>query len=274
MGMQVGLATFTMRHTKRDRLAALWDALSYSWHRTTGGKGWVVDVERSGLVGVLRVVEVTIGKNGWHVHVHALLFGREMTDASLDVLCESMWGRWSSALQRKGLRAPLMRASEWHLVTGDLSGTKLGEYLSKGVDAAASIGMELTQTQSKIAQGVHKTRPVMSLLEDGAIDAEVRPLRLWHEWEQASSGRRQIAWSKDLRALLQLGLVEKSDEEIAAEELGSAADTIVVITSDGWSKLRGQPKLIPDVLNAAELGGAALLSAFLCSHEIEHWRER
>jgi hypothetical protein len=40
----------------------------------------------------------------------------------------------------------------------------------------------------------------------------------WWEWEKASKGRRQIAWSKWLREWADLGR-EQTDEEIADKEL-------------------------------------------------------
>ena len=130
--------------------------------------------------------------------------------------------------------------------------------------------MELTQTQSKVARGVHKTVPVWELL-DGAIDGEVAPLRLWREWERGSKGRRQIGWTKGLRERFRIGQ-ELSDEEIAAEELGRVDDTVVWITKGGWGQLIRRPWLIPEVLNHAERLDGAGLSAWLYSEGIEHRR--
>jgi hypothetical protein len=268
-GLHVVFLTLTMRHRQGQRLGMLWDALAHGWERVTSGRRWVADRERWGVIGYCRAVETTIGTNGWHVHVHALLF-LDVERPNVDALCDSMWERWSAGLTARGLAVPLRHASEAHLVTGDLSGTALGDYLTKGVAAAGALGMELTQTQSKVAQGVHKTRPVWSLLDEGALEGEAAPLRLWHEWERASKGRRQIAWSRGLRDLLGLSVAERTDEEIAGEQLGSEDDTIVTITRHGWASLVQRPELIPDVLNTAEAMGPQGLSAWLDGHGIEH----
>lgn len=270
-GLDIAFITLTMRHNRRQKLGDLWDGLANGWHRVTGGKGWSTQIVEFGVLGYLRVVEVTIGDNGWHVHVHALVFG-ERIGSGLDDLAMGMWGRWSGGLKSVGLGSPLPQASEWHFVTDDLTGTALGEYLSKGIGSAAAIGMEMTQTQSKVARSVHVTRPPWSLLDEGALDGEAAPLRLWHEWEKGSKGRRQIAWSRDLRQLLGLVELVKSDEEIAAEEIGTRDSTIVVITRAGWSELIYRPWLIPDVLNVAERFGSDGLSEWLSSFGIEHRR--
>lgn len=274
-GLPVAMITLTMRHDRGQRLGMLWDALARSWNRVTGGKAWVTAVDRFGVVGWLRVVEVTIGKNGWHVHIHALVFAEHLSPKALDELAESMWSRWSRSLQRAGLRAPLQHASEWHMIEEAGDGSSIGEYLSKAFrepKAAGSVGAEMTLTQSKIAQAVHSTRPVWALLDEGALDGEAGPLWAWHEWEKASKGRRQIAWSKGLREELGLIEAEKADEEIAAEELGSEDDTVVWITRGGWGQLIRRPSLIPDVLNAAEQLDADGLSEWLWTNGIEHRR--
>jgi hypothetical protein len=169
----------------------------------------------------------------------------------------------------------LPHASEWHQVEEAGDGSSIGMYLAKMFSeptAAAAIGAEMTLTQSKVAQSVHSTRPVWALLDEGVFDGEAGPLWQWHEWERGSKGRRQIAWSKGLREELGLIEAEKSDEEIAAEEVGSVDDTMVWITRGGWGCLLRTPALIPDVLNAAEQLGADGLSAWLWSNGIEHRR--
>lgn len=273
-GRSVVFSTLTMRHDRGQRLEMLWDALAVAWKCVTNGRGWRADKDTHGVLGYVRVVEVTIGVNGWHVHVHALLvLDHQPTPDRLEQLAGSMWGRWSMALQRQGLAAPLRVGSETHLVTdGNLAATRLGEYLAKAVEGrgAGNLGAELTQTQSKTAHGVHKTRPVWSLLDEGAIDGEADPLWLWHEWEKASKGRRQIAWSTNLRSLLGLDESERSDDEIAAEELGTRSDTVALIEAGGWASLVRRPWLIAEVLNVAEESGTAGLHAFLVEHLVEH----
>lgn len=98
-GGDVYLLTLTMRHTRRDSLAELWDGLSSGWRSAFGSRTWtgqkartairngsainisqvVGDAERFGIAGLTRVVEATYGSptaggNGWHLHIHALVF--------------------------------------------------------------------------------------------------------------------------------------------------------------------------------------------------------
>lgn len=272
LGLSVGLQTLTVRHHAHQTLARVWDGVGKGWSRATSGKGWKADRERFGHVGYIRVQEVTIGPNGWHPHVHAVHFARDLSPSGMEELHDAMWRRWAAGARAAGLAAPLPHASDIQVVrSADLAGTKLGEYLSKGVADAGKIGMELTQTQSKVARSVHSTVPVWSLL-DGAINGEADPLWLWHEWEKASKNRRQIAWSTGLRDLLGLRAAEQTDEEIAAEELGGEADTVVYISREGWDSLVRRPWLIADVLDAAEQTDTETFCRWLTEHGIEHRR--
>jgi hypothetical protein len=273
VGLPVAFCTLTMRHGRSDSLAKCWDALAAGWGRSTSGCKWDADRRAFGVRGYVRVVEVTHGRNGWHVHVHALLFAHGFTsDDDVDDFMRPMWGRWSKGVQSAGMRAPLPVASEWHRVGGDLAGTALGDYLAKGAAAAGSIGAELTQTQSKVARSVHGTDSHWSILRDGPVNGEVAALARWWEWERASKGRRQIAWSQGLRDELGVGIVEKSDDEIAAEQVGTDDDTVVWITRPGWAWLVANPSMIGPVLTSAENMGVAEFSAWLWSHGIEHRR--
>jgi hypothetical protein len=77
----------------------------------------------------------------------------------------------------------------------------------------------------------------------------------WHEWERSSKGARQIGYSRGLRDRFHVVEPEKSDEEIAAEEMGSEADTLLWITPRGWASMVLHPMRMPALLAAAENGG-------------------
>lgn len=261
-GGRVAFVTLTMRHRRGQRLATLWDGLSKAWAKVTSGKGWVTDRERHGVAGWLRVVEVTHGSNGWHVHVHSLLFlDPGLVEPDLAGLHASMFGRWSRALVRSGLARPLMVGQDAKLVAG-AADSDLAAYFTKAVYGSRAIGLEFTQTQSKSARSVHGTRAVWGLLDD-VLGGDADALDLWHEWERGSRGRRQLTWSKGMRQALQLG-AEATDEDIAEEEVGTAQDDLVLITAEGWRVVVAGLHMAR-LLGAAEAGGLAAVRAVLDS---------
>lgn len=268
-GHSVAFATFTMRHHKGQSLAALWDALSSAWNRVTGGSQWVKDLVRFDVAGFLRMVEVTHGRNGWHVHVHALLFleGSPSPEAVAQ-LHERMVGRWARRLVALGLARPFSIGQECHLLQ-DAADEHLAAYFTKTTDSAHRIGLEVTQTQSKTARDRNKTRPTWALLDDVEALGLATSLDLWHEWERGSKNRKQMTWSKGLRDRLGL-LREASDEDIATEEHGSAEDDLVLIDSEGWARLRANPADLADLLTVTEGGGLTALRSFLNRRQITY----
>ncbi|WP_100470499.1 hypothetical protein [Mycobacteroides abscessus] len=116
-GGRAYLLTLTMRHSRRDGLADLWDSLSKGWRSVFGTRHWtgqrermvqrkgssvalpeiMGDAERFDIAGVTRVVEATYGKpelggHGWHLHIHALVFSATSLSSGLIEDCESAFG--------------------------------------------------------------------------------------------------------------------------------------------------------------------------------------
>lgn len=265
--------TLTLRHALGDELARLWSALSGCWERARSGREWHRHADEFGIAGWLRVVEVTDGRNGWHPHVHGVVFVRQIDAEGLRAFGEGMFGRWQRAAIRQGLEAPEMVGQEWHVI-GAGGDSKIAEYLTDAKTfgaAATAMGLELTSTQSKRARSAYSTRSTWEVLED-AINGETRGLARWWEFEQASSGKRQISYSQGLRELLGVDFDELRDEQISAEELGSSEDAGLIVTPSGWHRMASNPDWIPASLEVLRVGGWSLLARFLEERAIEHRR--
>lgn len=276
-GYVVAEATFTLRHHQGDHLDELWSGLAAAWKSVISGRQWIRERDAIGLVGFIRATEVTHGANGWHPHLHVVLVAERLDAATLRELHGSMVDRWRRAAVRQGLESPLAVGQEAHLLDGDYAGSNIGRYLTEAkcygpsLDAAQRIGLELTTTQSKRARSAHSTSPTWDLL-DGANNGETRALRLWREFERVSYGKRQIAYSRGLREAVGLDLADLTDEEIAAEELGTEEDTGVFITAHGWRRMTQNPDWIPDALTVLERLGWMALSEWLSDRRVEHLR--
>jgi hypothetical protein len=269
-GGTVAFGTLTMRHWSGHRLEDLWKCLSKAWNKVTAGSSWLRDKKRYGIAGWLRVVEVTWGENGWHVHIHYLLFLESSTVATdLDALKDSIFGRWCSALKSLGLPSPLKAGQDLRVLDGPADEALAG-YFTKAVHGPRSIGQELTNTQSKRARGVHKTRTPWEFLDDLIDTGDADALDRWQEWQAGSKGHRQLTWSKGLRELLNLR-AEKSDEDIAAEELGSKLDDLVIITAAGWRVVvagRLRVQILESVYRQGFKGLRALLDVLGVEYEL------
>lgn len=257
-GHPLVFVTLTMRHHQAQALGLLWRAAAKGWGRATSGKYWAWASEN--VDGWVRVWEVTYGANGWHVHVHAVLVleGSENWEA----IAEGMYRRWSAGLVSSGLDAPLLVGQDWHLVEGDQGADEVAGYLLKlGEDPGFALGGELAYSQPGRARAGLKTTPPFALLDRLVRTGEVEALELWHEWERASKGKRQIGWSRGLRE--RYGVEEVEDQAIVDEAIGTDEDDLVAWSRAGWRELVRVPERMSRLLDLAESGGAEAVTAAL-----------
>ena len=280
---QVLMVTLTMRHKRKQALADLWDSLSHAWGKVTSGSGWKNDQaeygsviprvvktgERKGetlnenRIGFARVVETTHGANGWHVHIHALLFvGDRVTEKDAVRLADSMFGRWVPALTSKGLTAPsLDHGVDVKLVSAAGDPGALGKYFAKNVYSAAhKAGWEVAGGSGKKA-GFGNRTPFQMLADIVAV-GDADDLARWWEWEEASHNRRQLTWSAGLREFLALG-TEKTDAEISEEDLGG--DVVMVLTAAEFLVVRWYAEDLLDLVETFHIDRARAWVASLAS---------
>lgn len=261
-GRLVLMGTLTLRHNRRQSFDALADAVSSCWKAATNGRQWRKDRERHGIRGFVRVFETTRSwLNGWHVHVHFLLF----VDGAFGVpagLLDSMFYRWAGKAVALGLDAPLLGVQDMRVVTGRDAAARLSSYFVK--DAAGvthtldavqreHVGDEMSSHSSKQGRGPDSLAPMQLL--DLAMTGDAYAADLWGEYELGMEGRRTVAWSRGFRDLLGMG-AEPDEDEAAAVEDGASEDAVVSFTRDQWRALcqRG--------LRGRVLEQAAALSAF------------
>lgn len=270
-GFTVVFLTKTLSHHDGQPLAVTWDAVRDCWDSIIKNRWWAEAKADVGLVGTIRNAEVTHGVNGFHPHTHALLIMRgDVTNAELAEFVAGIDERWASKAVALGLDLPLAVGQDYRRLTPD-EVADVAEYMGKGHKEfdAGKIGLELTSTQSKQARSAHATRSMWEVLEGAVERGEVADVKTWQEFERVSKGRRSLLWSRGLRERFGLG-AEISDEDIAAEEIGTEDDTVLYITNAGWSKMiRERPDLIPQVLDVVEHGGFPALAMFLDFHCIE-----
>lgn len=249
-GGRVAMVTLTVRHDRSQSLETVWDAVAKAWTAASNGKWWQEWGEKVGRLSdrrawkipYLRYTEVTWSRrNGWHVHVHALLFVRDVPelDALVGQLAGDMWEKWDKAAQKAGLRGGEQRHSDAHVVRGD-GDAELSQYFSKAV-------LELTTGHvAKSGREGHLTPfGILGLLGDDLRGVE--PLTpgkrsalrsAWAEWEQTSSGRRQMGWSHGLLAMLGLDSSwTPTDQEIVDAELDG--EVVAMIEPQVWRLIVG-----------------------------------
>ena len=225
----VVFATFTMRHTKEDALSDLWDGLGSAWKRLVSGRKWLEIKDRFSIYGWARAVEVTYGRNGWHVHCHVAIYldGKGTSDTVAE-LRTALYTRWSAALESEGYTSD----EQGFDIRRSYNSSGLAKYLGKG------LAFELGSQNTKNTKVKRTFSPLLFL--ESLSTGEVMPgysaasmAALWKEYEAACRGRRQLTFSHRLRDHLPIG-EDKTDEELATEPEMDDAKVVMVFRRKTW----------------------------------------
>jgi len=265
-GGDVWLLTYTHSHARDDRTLAEQDALlRKAYSRLTGSRAYRSIMERAFAAGAIRATEVTHGQfNGWHPHIHVLLFTAPGQGAALKRI-RKLWVRVLLKVGLHTIRRGATRVERLRKVREMMRhafdmrpGQYAAEYVAKFGDEPATrsgrwgLGSEVTQGHTKRGADRLNGRTPMRLLADAA-DGDRQAWALFREYAIVMHGRRQLYWSPGLRARL-IALAESArqpdlfanrrwlmlltrvddDEVIAAQADRRCTERVGVISLDDW----------------------------------------
>ena len=222
-GGLVSLLTLTTPHQRLDNLGDLLAKQAKALHRFWSDRGTKAVFEAMGVLGQIRALEVTHGRNspqnnGWHPHYHVLVFHGVAGD--LEGWGESLYLRWAECCKRAGLGEP-SRAHGLKLHDG----SKAAAYASKW-----GLEDEMTKGHTKKAKAGGET-PFDLLRAAMADRQDKQAMALFREFAECFKGKRQLSWSNGLKA--RFFVDEKTDEELAAEK-DDRAVLLGLLTVDQW----------------------------------------
>jgi len=257
-GGGAAFGAITVRHRASDSLAGLLTGLTYGISRIAQDKTVKAVRQDMGYLGRVQALEVTHGRHGWHPHRHPLvMFSRPVTPVEVSRLHAAEFRAFSAGVVKKGLHAPLADGQSLRPVSLDGAAVAFGEYFTKAaykaperLPGADEVAWEVTGAQGKKGRQ-NGSRGIWEVL-NGVMAGDGDDLDLWHEYEEATRGKRALVWSRGLRSALGLD-DEASDEDIAAEEVGHRDDTGFWILD--WGNFRAQPALGPALLAAVGPAG-------------------
>lgn len=252
------MATLTIPHHRFQSAGELKRGTATAWRKVKSGKSWQNARDCFGWQGDIRALEVTHGRNGWHPHLHVLIFFKPGTSK------DTMYGfggwlydAWASSIERLGFGSCSKDAFTWETVKAD---NGAGAYVGKWGAA-----MELTKGHTKRGRS---GRTPWQILADFAESGNATDAALFQEYASSFKGARQLTWSRDLRALYAAD-PEATDAALADEPTAPETQTATLSRSlfDAIVK-RG---LTADVLSGQEHAGLKGVLDVLTRHQIP-WR--
>jgi hypothetical protein len=172
LGFRVAHVVLTVRHTRDMPLADVFRALSDAWRFMTKDRAF--RPHWSGL-DFARGVEITLGPNGWHPHIHLALVIPPGRDPY--VLKEALWKAWSSAVLEVGWLPSDRAAYSFTLVESDADVHEVGRYVAK-TSSGWGIGAEVTGGARKDSKGGLSPFTLLGAAWWGYLE-DPKSMRLW-----------------------------------------------------------------------------------------------
>lgn len=228
----VGVAVFSEEHqvVEDDGLVS---RLTRAYRKFVSGRG-ALSYAVPGYVGYVRALEVTVGGNGWHPHLHVLLLlENELSPVQLYMLEDDLHQRWADKVRHEGL-GEISRAGlklEASRVAG-LDRDPITDYLCKW---GAAEEMSKLHTKKARSDGTGtKGRSPWQLLA-ASQDGDRQAGAAWAEYASAFKGRRQLVPSRGLWD--QFGLEDLSDLQLATAQ-PEQHESVVILERAEWIAVR------------------------------------
>lgn len=279
------LLTTTLPHDHGERLADLLATVKKAFARMVSGRAWQSDKARYGIEFYIVAHDATVGRNGWHPHLHILVFcTAALDDVAVKRLSGRLYDRWADAIVKRGHRAP----SRAHGLTLERARNRkdVTRYVCQVVagdpdDDKKTVPMALEVARGDLKTARHHgqrtpwqvlgdiaTRAVVRSPEEGK--ARRRDIALWREYEKAMKRVLAIRWAKGLRKAVGLGPAREDIEILEAPKPGRVS-VFSFVWTDGWKAIATMPGARAGVLRAAEADGKAGVDWYV-EETVRAWR--
>ncbi len=227
LGYWPQLLTLTFPHGAGKRLSTILKKLLKAFSdRLLSGRSGTFLRDNVPFVGLIRSLEVTYGQNGWHPHLHVLVFST--CELPLPEQQKIWFEKWFRACLSVGLPAP-------HPKHGcDLqNGHAAGSYVSKWGLAQELAKSHVKSGKLKGASPWDMLRIVSGDSWDGMPDMSIPDAsRLWLEYSKCFKGQRQLFWTRGLKKLF---LIEEQTDQEVNEREDDTAVALYMISQEEWS---------------------------------------
>jgi hypothetical protein len=227
------LLTLTFPHEADHPMAELLEKFTNARQRLQNSRTWKNVMAEAGRLGSVASLEVTISQeNGWHPHLHLLIFANANGFAEGDPINDQgdlispaiidLKHAWVNILLKTGLGDHRKLADMLQHALNVRGGNQAAEYIAKyGRDERWGQSSEMTRHYAKQGaagerDGLLHFTPFQLLTWAGNGDEWAT--RKFIEYSEAIEGKRAVTWSPGLKKSLLGNDDQRTDEEIAADD--------------------------------------------------------
>ncbi len=232
-GYKSVLVTLTARHDAKTVLKDQLEAMTEAYRAVWRGESAKRLKEEFGIFGMIRTLECTHGKNGWHPHIHILIF--VPGDCDVVAFGSALRFRWEAMAAKYGL------TMNKHGFDIQDNTEKVADYIAKwGHDPSWTDADELARWHTKIGRGRENQEHYTPWqLLDFADHGDAEAGELWREYALTFYRRKQLHWSVGLRKKLGMDR-ELTDEEAAEKEMEDASTEYEIkLNTEQWDWIKG-----------------------------------
>jgi hypothetical protein len=294
-GYQVIWGSLTVRHNAASDLGDLLRIQREAWRLLVSSKPWrnasststvahvhtlacgpvcerkreTILLPQLGRVGYIRAAELTIGANGWHPHIHPLIFVKGSRELAEKIAQQTVDG-WVIGVGLAGGEAEGYGAQQLKVINPEDSWELIAGYMTKQTYDHSKMALEAVWSQGKKGRGRALETvahwDLLARIETGDMDVIDR----WYQLEDAIPGHRMLSMSRGLRSFAHVA-DEVDDETIAAQEVGSSTDDVCFISPDGWRGIRDRPEVLGQLLEVLAASGWPGLRVLLEFYQVDYF---
>jgi hypothetical protein len=210
-----------------------------------------------GIFGMIKVYEVTVGVNGWHLHIHEIALAYQSKAVQYYEQFEEIYYlQWSKNAMLAGFDMP-SRANGLQVQNGDFAAAYLAKYGKEKI-SNWNESREMTKQHIKKSKSGFSPFDLMRVYRD-TPSKFLADLIL--EYGLAMFGTQQLRWSPGLKKLVN---VEEIKDKQIIDNQEMEATLLGLISLKQWKYII-KLDLRCDVLLLAKYHGFSALSAFLLS---------
>ena len=290
-GQKAVMLTLTVPHKRWHEVADLLEKQQAALTQLRSGKRAKELREKIGHVGMIRALELTHGRNGWHPHTHELWFvaddqpeDEQAAAAWVDAFRAEVLAQWQTACIAAGLLDPGKPAQmkTFRRRSVDVvDRVSRGAYLAKIADPTTDGSEDQRTTEpdwgadrelamATIKEGRKNGLTPQQMLtaagESESAKAKRRAGAIWLDEIDALRGRPWLYWSQGLKKCC--GIDESSDEDVAESDEDEEIP-ILCLDAEAWKVVRDQEDGRSDVLHIVEDGMEAGASPAVIAEVIQ-----